>query len=423
MELTDKQRKQANAIASLLIQPDRSSITQGVELAAALGDQAIFAELLAGMKPRADTKQRPVSQRRFPMPERATLFDKPTGMRAWHDLAMVHLLAASELPIRDKVTSIALGTPIRKYSEPSPSLFLDGLERLTALTHLDLHLTTRDEALDLSALERFENLTHLKIRGRAFPGPLPSIAKLESLEGGELSLAPEASFPELRSIRGEIVVDAAITPEMMPNLTNIEARGGIALDGFESLGKLSCNGGEVRVLGCRSIEHLSASVVRFVAPDLRHVGLLDRASPGLDVSQLESLDGLKLNRKSKFTGGVFPKGTVLLDPFVVLWGTAVTDLGNIGELAGLEVLLMSQVKAPVSLETLRHATDLRVLDIRYSPGVTDLSPLRDLPNLEVLVINDPERFDVPAELEDRVTKFWRRYQRASPVEATVREKS
>ena len=144
MELTDKQRKQANAIASLLIQPDRSSITQGVELAAALGDQAIFAELLAGMKPRADTKQRPVSQRRFPMPERATLFDKPTGMRAWHDLAMVHLLAASELPIRDKVTSIALGTPIRKYSEPSPSLFLDGLERLTALTPLDPPLTTRD---------------------------------------------------------------------------------------------------------------------------------------------------------------------------------------------------------------------------------------------------------------------------------------
>ena len=71
-------------------------------------------------------------------------------------------------------------------------------------------------------------------------------------------------------------------------------------------------------------------------------------------------------------------------------------------------LMMPRVRNPVSLEPLRQAHSLRVLDIRNSPGITDLSPLVDLPNLEVLVINDAGRREIPPELIDKVQKFWRR---------------
>ena len=70
-------------------------------------------------------------------------------------------------------------------------------------------------------------------------------------------------------------------------------------------------------------------------------------------------------------------------------------------------LMMSRVRNPLSLEPLRHAQSLRVLDIRNSPGITDLSPLVDLPNLEILVIDDRSMDKIPAELTAKVQKFWR----------------
>lgn len=407
MSLSEKQRRQADAIASLVTQPDRAAITQGVELAAALDDQEVFAELLAGMSPMRPSVSRFPNHVRYPTPQRAELFDQQDGNQAWLDLAMIHLLAASDLPLRESVRSIALGTPVRKFATPAPELWIDGLERLTELTHLDLHLRAEDQGIELRDLERFANLAHLRVRGTVSTGPIPSMKNLETLDGTNLQIEPNASFPALKSLCGRVTVDGPITPERMPNLKNVWVRGDLRLEGFDSLDTVSCARGVVALIGCERIEHLSVAVETFDAPDLRHVGLLDRGSPGLDVSQLETLDEVKLNRRSKFVGGVFPKGTKLLNAKIVLWGPAVVDLGNIGELDGLEILLMSRVSAPLSLETLRHATDLRVLDIRHSPGITDLSPLFDLANLEILVTNEADRFDMPSELRERVKKMWR----------------
>lgn len=409
VELSEKQRKQTNAIASLVTQPDRSSVTQAIELAAALDDQMVFAELLDGLAPGERRPSRFPNHRRYPMVVRAAIFDQMTGSQAWLDLAMIHLVAVSDLPVRSQIRSVALGTQIKKYASPAPTLWLEGLENLTALTHLDLHLGAGDDGLDLQILEQFPSLTHLRIRGRGRPGPLPSMPHLEVLDGIKLQLDEGTTFPALRSITGKITIDAPITPEMMPELVEVRARDGVHLAGFDSLAILACSKGDVVVNGCVRIDHLSVAVDRFDAPDLRHVGLLERASPGVDVTQLDSLGELKLNRRSKFVGGTFPDGTQLADPQVVLWGPAVSSLGNIGELPGLEVLLMSRVTSPVSLDTLRHATDLRVLDIRHSPGISDLSPLFALPNLEVLVLTDADRFEMPDELRARVQRVWRKY--------------
>lgn len=405
--LSEKQRKQVDAIASLVTQPDRSAITQGIELAAALGDQMVFAELLDGIGLSQRAPSRFPNHRRFPMVERAAIFDQMTGIQAWLDLAMIHLLAASDLPIRSEVHSIALGTQIKKYADPEPTLWLDGLDRLTGLTHLDLHLGADDDGLDLSVLARFPNLAYLRIRGRGKPGPLPLLDHLEVLDGVKLEIDSSAVFPSLRSITGRITSEDPLTPTMMANLTEVRSRGGLRIEGFESLDHVSCSKGDLSIIGCSRIGHLSIAVDSFHAPDLRHIGLLDRSSPGVNISMLDSLDEVKLSRRSKFVGGVFPDGTRLLDPKVNVWGPMLETLGNIGELAGLEVLLMSRVTTPLSLETLRHATDLRVLDIRHSPGITDLAPLFGLEKLEVLVLTDPDRFEMPDELRAKVQKFWR----------------
>lgn len=416
MRLSEKQQQQVDAIASLVTQPDRSAIRQGIELAAALGDPQVFEGLLDGLEPGRVVSSRLANHRRYPTPNRATRFDTGSANQAWLDVAMVHLLAVSDMSMRTKVTSVALGTPRRKNANEAPPLWIGGLERLSGLTHLDLHLNSHDRDLDLGVLANFPSLTHLRIRGGVLPGPIPAMEHLQYLDGARLQFEPGARFPALRSVRGRLYSNEVITPESMPSLIELEARDGVRLAGYESLDKLWCFRGEVELLDCQRVEHLRISAKSFHAPELRHVGLLDRLSEGVDISQLETLGELKLNRTSKFTGGRFPEGTKLGDPRVVLYGPALTDLGNLGELPGLEVLIMPRVRAPISLESLRNAKDLRVLDIRNSPGITDLSPIGELANLEVLVVSSIDRFEIPERLVDCVTKYWR--QRSALSQAT-----
>lgn len=410
MSLNERQQQQVDAIASLVTQRDQSAVRQGIELAVALGDQEVFAALLDGMafdSPVQIPGDRLPNHRRYPTPERAKIFEAGTGEQALLDLAMLHLLAVSEHPLRTKVTSIALGTPQRKFARPAPILWIEGLERLTALTHLDLHLTKNDEGLDLSSLEHFPELHYLRVRGAVLPGALPTMQHLKVINGVRLEFAPDAHFPALESVRGQFHHGGPLSRITMPKLANVEARNGVRLVGFESLRNLWCSHGDVQMIGCRRVEHLRLTGVTVDAPDLRQVELLDRVSAGFDVGQLESLGAVKMSQTSKFNGGRFPKGTRLADPRVSLWGPGLTDLGNIGELPGLRILLMPRVRLPLSLEPLRSASELRVLDIRFSPGITDLTPLIGLPNLEVLVIDKPEEQEIPPELADRVVTRWR----------------
>ncbi len=414
VQLTDKQRQQVDAIASLVTQGDPNAIRQGIELTAALDDQAVFAALLSGISANlsaADTpKGRFPSHRRFPTPDRASLFDVGTGDQALLDLAMIQLLAASDHPLRTSVTSIALGTPKRKFAKPPRRMWLHGLERLTELTHLDLHFTALDEGLDMSVLKQFRNLTHLRFRGAFAPGPLPSMPQLQEINAVRFGFEPGAEFPELRFVRGRIESEEPLDVERMPKLNEVEVRGDLRLRGFTQLKRVWSSRGEVDLGDCEQVGHLRVGTHSFEAPKLRHVGLLDQITRGLDIAQLETIDRVKLTRSSKIRTVSFPPGTQLIDPRVVLWGPELTDLGNVGELEGMEMLIMPRVRNPVSLEPLRKARSLRVLDIRNSPGITDLSPLIELPNLEVLVIDDVGRKNVPPELADKVQKFWRRHQ-------------
>ena len=189
----------------------------------------------------------------------------------------------------------------------------------------------------------------------------------------------------------------------VPNLVEVEARGGLSLEGFESFGKLLCQG-NVEVPGCRRIDRLQVVRGSFHAPDLRHVGELIGAGPGFDLTKLETLGAVQFNRTTKFAGGVFPPGTKLLHPKIAFWGPTLTTLGNVGELPGLETLNLVRVTAPISLETLRHAKSLRSLDMRNSPGITDLSPLIGLANLEVVILRENDAQEIPVELADKIER-------------------
>ena len=402
--LSENQQRQADAIASLLTQPDRGAIIQGVELATALGDQAIIAWLLGGVEPNQPVPRKRAQHRRFNSVQRGPVFDGDgnTSVQPWRDLAMVHLIAASDLPLRHKVTSIALGAPSARGAKKTLEVWLDGLDRLPALTHLDLFLAAREVTVDLSLLTAFPKLTHLRVRGASALAPLPSLESVRELDVLDIEFVDGATFPALRRFRGRVPVDTVVTPDLFPDMVDIEARGDLRLEGFESLGKLWCFQGIVDAPGLHRVENVRVNGKSFHAPDLRHIGHLARIVHGMNVSQLETLESVKMNRSSRFSGGAFPEGTTLGDPKVVLWGPDVVDLGNLGELAGLEVLNMTRVKNPVALDTLAHATDLRVLDIRNSPGIRDLSPLVGLPNLETVLLHEKDDPYIPAELESRI---------------------
>lgn len=405
--LSDQQRRQVDAIASLLTQPDQAAIRQGIELATALDDQLVFAALTDGVEPPTEVDEKQLRKTRYPTLGRGVIFDGVEANQAWLDLAMAHLVAASGLPVRTEVRSIAIGA--RKGRPPSsmPSIWIEGLERLTSLTHLDLLLSPLERGLDLQVLERFPNLTHLRLRGSVSPGPIPALERLEVLDGvAQINFAPGAVFPALRSVRGRFD-QATFTSSLMPKLVDVNAKGHLRLEGFESLRQLRCNVAHIELPGCERVDYLSVFNSSLDAPELRHVGTLVGIEPGVDVSHLQTIGGLRLNRVSKFEGGTFPEGTRLLHHKVVLWGPVLADLGNIGELPGLEMLTLLLVKAPISLETLRNASDLRVLDIRNSPGITDFSPLVGLPNLEAIVVGRSDTRQFPDELVDKVRTNWR----------------
>ncbi len=418
--LSAAQRQQVDAIFSLLITPDRGSVLQGIELAAALDDQAVFDALLDGVRqvgpPRKGqaekSKVRPRSKwRRYYSIEGGSRFADVTDRNAWIAVALTYLIAASEHPLRTSMTSLALGEPKRKASGPIPPLWLSGLERLTSLTHLDLFLGPDDKDIDLGPLQALTNLTHLRIRGAVQPPPIPSLNRLEVLDAMTVRLPTTSSFPELMSLSGQIGVDGALTPALAPKLSKLSARSTLRVEGFTSFERLWCNGGPIEVLGCEQVGNLRLTSPSFHAPDLRRVGTCERIGTPFDVSQLERCDELRMNQVSKLTKAVFPPGTTLSHPEVRLWGPGLTDLGNIGELSGMEVLSIRRATNPLSLESLRHATNLRVLDIALSTGITDLTPIVDLPNLETIVVLGSGVEAVPESLEPLVRTEWRKARR------------
>ena len=412
MRPSEQQQRQVDALSSLLTKPDRPSIIQGVELATALDDPLVFEALISGVEIEPLPKVL-APARRYPSVKPGPLFQGAKTVQPWLDLAMVHLIAASEHPFRSKITSLALGSPRYRGSNRLQQLWLEGLERLTALTHLDLLVT--DLAVDLAPLASFPRLTHLRIRGRTGSLDLPALEHLEVFNGVEVEFAPGTVFPNLHSFRGRVHGDDPISPELMPNLVDVEILGPLRVKGFESLGKVWCSRGQVELLDCTRVEHLRVSGRSFDAPDLRHIEILDQVG-SLNMSQFDTVGGVRMNRTTRFVGGRFPAGTKLLDPKVVLWGPTLTDLSNIGELEGLEVLTMLRTKNPVSLDTLRHATSLRVLDIRNSPGITDLTPLVGLPSLETIVMGSRDSVAVPPELEHLINRA-----RTRPKKAPVRK--
>lgn len=400
MTLTDQQQRQFDALASLLTTPDRASITQGVELATALGDQEVFARLLEGVTPVAPDPTRRQHQR-YSSPKSGPVFTNKR-IQPWLDLSMLHLLAASELTMREEVTSISLRAP--KSKQQRAHLWLDGFERFTFLTHLDLHLSADIDGFDLGVLASFPSLTHLRLRGRSNARVLPGLEHLEVFDGSDIEFADGAVFPALRSFSGRLQGGTQLTPEVMPQLVDVKTHGAVRVAGFRTLRRFMCTRGEVELRDCEQVGELDVSGPSFDAPELRHIGTLERVGSNIDVSQFESIGTVRMDRTSRFSGGLFPDGTKLLRPKVVLWGPMVEDLGNLGELPGLEELHMPRVKHRLSLEPLRHALSLRILDIRNSPGITDLTPLIGLPKLELVVLSDRDIVPIPDELADVVNK-------------------
>lgn len=396
VSLSAESKKIVSKIRNLVTTPDLGTILQGVELAKSAGDSSVFEALLEGCEPNKDDKSFPV---------RGKYFVGAQNRQAWLDLAMVHLIAASDLPLRSQITTVSLtyGSHRNRRNIPYVELELRGLDRLDELEQLSVSIGSQ-MTVDLQPLSAYPRLKRLTVNGNNGDKGLPPLEYLEELTCQSLVIPSTNSYPALRSITGQIESVGGLSSKMMPALQSLSSRfrengDDLVLEGFTSLDTLKIHGPiRVDLPECEAIEEMDLAVSELQAPELRSVEAIVHCPPNFDVGQLDSLGEIDLNQHKAYRGGRLPEGTKLSDPWVFVGGGAFADIGNLGELPGLEILAINDVTTPQSLESLRNAKSLRVLDIRNSPGITDISPLVGLPELRLIALHGSGVTDGPRSL-------------------------
>ncbi len=282
--------RRVEAVRRLLTSADPAAIRQGVALAVGISDPALIDALLDGVQAPTAVTTEITKFGRFPTPSRNKVFDKDGVEPGWLGLAMIHLIAASSHRLRTEVRSLRIGAPTSPPSGVSIPVWLDGLERLESLSHLDLWLPQHDP-VDLSPLEHFPALTFLRIRGAQNPPELPPLGHLERLEVGRVRLSRDAHYPNLRSLRGWFDAPDGLDRDHLGSLIDVDARNGLEMSGFDQLGIVRLNKGAYELPGCTSIRELHAANAGSVdAPDLRSVGLLNGVPDGMNISQLDVVE-------------------------------------------------------------------------------------------------------------------------------------
>ncbi len=396
--------RRVTALRRLLTSGDGEAIRQGLTLAAGIDDADVFSQLIDGATAPARVDADITKFGRFPSIGRNAVFEADGIHTALLDLALVHLIAVSDHSLRQELRSLAIGAPTSASDDVTVEVWLDGLERLENLTHLDLWLP-QSQPVSLAPLEAFPALRFLRVRGARMPPALPPMATLERLEVGRLSLTADAAYPRLRTVRGWFDAPDGLDGSQLPVLEDVDARNGLALRNVARLGQVRLNKGHYELPGCEEIDALhTANAGSVDAADLRRIGTLDGVCRGLDVSRLDRLGKVRIHGQDRFSGGTFPPETELLSPTVMLRGPELVTLGNLGELSGLETLHLIDVTAPLDLETLRHAHELKVLDLRGSTGITDLGALVGHASIEQLIVAGSGVAHVPEPLRALVVE-------------------
>lgn len=398
-------------IKNLLLSRDLDQIREGVAQAVALDDVDVWARLLDGVTwTPATTIERPGGIEHVPgrlQPNR--MFTWNTVSQPWNEMALAMLVAASPLPLRDEVTSLELKREDWR-ADPSFRFALDSLDRFPNLEWLAV-----TNVADVTPLGTFPALKRLALtRAR---GLVPSIPTLEELdcrmsEGG---WADGATWPKLQHVNLLNVDLAGLVPGA-PNIETLTAtwNGGrdddwteVAIKSLPWLKKLHLRGALVRIDECPKLAELSLVNCAFEwdrpLPSVTTLGLTNLYPASFPAEAFPNVTELTTST-IPFTARIeVPSGARVPDGVFTVGRQDVEDLGNLGELANLEVLDLSSGSSvrvtALSLETLRNAQHLRAVRLR-NMRIDDLSPLIGLPELRHIDARDTgiTKADVPPEL-------------------------
>ena len=393
-------------ITDLLTTPDVDSILQGVELAVSLGEPAIIEELLTGVR----GGDRRTGGHVFYGIGCSDWFEARGGVeRAWRYFAALRLLAESSYERRSSVEVIGIGLQPQFTSDGAlpERMPLEWISKFPNVEWVKVGVYEGLE-LDLSPLQKLPKLTRLDV-GENFSNRhttkrvvVPSLAGVEAIYAGETAISLAGSYPKLQVLTGELDGEM-IKRSNVQKLDTITLWGDATLSSFDSVGAISLRSGHVKLPGCRRIERLELGNESLDAPDLREIGLLTGGCPGLQPEALTSVDVVDLKERTRLPNLRFPESTRLGNSEAVFLGPSLTKLDNERLLEQLQWVTIEQIHRDESLEGLRKAKNLRVLDLHLSLGTWDLAPLIGLKELRAVRVHDLSKLDVPRELWHIVT--------------------
>jgi internalin A len=253
-------------------------------------------------------------------------------------------------------------TTLRRIEPPRADRITDisELAGLTGLTSLDLH--GADRITDFSPLAALTGLETLNLRGTRIRdlAPLLGMRHLTDLD---------LSGTEVASLEG--IADA------FPLLSRLRLAG---CDEIDDLGPLA---------GATNLRSLDLWRLVTDLTGLRDLPALEELALGDGLASLDGLNALPSVRKLNFgyktdlerldNGGPYLHITELSLPY-----DAVPDLGIVSRFPGLTEITLWEVHAVASLEGLRGHPSLAKVDLYRTAKLKDLSPLRDLPALREL---------------------------------------
>lgn len=450
------------AIKKLLLSRDLTRIREGVAHAVELNDEAIWNQLLDGIEWTPPTlEQRGPTPVEIPgrlKPNR--VFDWNTVSQPWNEMAMVLLVAASPSPLRETVTSLRLdkddsradatfrfsligldGFPNLSWIKVTRAQDLEGLATCPALTRLQLIRSTGElpSLPELTSLEvrqptrqwcvadgSWPNLTHLDLLGATADDLLPGAPNLTTLTARQYSGDPSivsGSNLETVHIDYERNLAAPASFREMPRCTSlhfgpryrnrdqdwIEA----TIHGLPKLTDLQLRHVMVELSDCPAVASLTligcAWESATAMPSVTSMALTDHYPDELDIELFPNVDELAVPTIPFTSRIAVPAGARIANGTFTARDKYIEDLGNLAELANLEVLDLSRRhkahRSVLSLEPLQTATHLRALSLR-NRHVGDLSPLIGLPELRYVDAHETSltKADVPPELR-KVVRF------------------
>lgn len=398
------QKRVYSKVKKLLTTPDLSSILQGAEVIAGLGDQKIIDELLDGVT---------VDESGALAPN--TLFSAGKYRQHWLTYSLLNLLAQVNHPLVAQVKRVYLDGEIAK-----PALIDPPMHALKEFTNVQsLRLTFHpDSEIDLTVLTAMPKLTHLRLGATTSPA-LPSLDQLEKLTATTLTMPATNRWPKLEAATIDANFTGELTGSTAPALRVMDYMGSATLRKFKNLARVTVREPKKRkwgtaipssfleLDGCGEIDEVSLTDCALTINHVERIGDLTLSHcQGKDyrcLGNVGTVGAANLNEAGYHLGLALPPNTpVGSGGHVDLSSIKGRDLSVLRSLTGVKMLTIRQISEPMSLEPLRHIHTLQALDLRGSIGITDLSPLEELPDLRIIALQRTGVERIPGPVEAMV---------------------